>query len=1206
MRERYAWAAFTADRPVAVWMATLAVVVFGLVSLGQLPLSLLPDLSYPSLTVRTTYSGAAPEEVERAVTDPIEDVVGTVENVVAVESASRPGISDVTLRFRWGTRLDLASQRVRERLDVLELPSGTSSPTLLRFDPALDPVLRIAVTGDLPPADLARYARESLEPELQRLPGVATVRIRGEREEVIRVAVDANRATAAGVDIAAIESALRSETVNVAGGRLRDAGVEYLVRTVNELTRPAELEEIAVGRGPGGLTRLRDVATVTRELLPLEVVTRVEGRPAVEVAVYKDGDANVVAVSNEVAERLSGRSPGLLGTTGEADPAAEGSADAAAGPPPLARIAPRGIKLEIVGDQATFVRAAIREVADAALMGSIWSVLAIFLFLRSALSTVAIGLAIPISAVVTFAGMRMLDVSLNIMSLGGLALGTGMVVDDAIVVLEAIARRRALGDNARTAAIQGVTEVGAAVAASTLTTVAVFAPLGFIEGVAGQIFGDLAWTVVLSLLASLVFSLLFIPMFAATLGQSMVAGLARRVASEEGIDHQISEGEGPQAGARSLRPGYSPEAWRLLRRDIAAARPGAGATRRALRWVLAPVVAVLAVARYLVAQPIEWLGWLLDLLTRLLALVVSTVARTVVRLLSWIVSPVLGGFAWSYDLAARGYDRLLSVSLRAPAIVLLATAALSVAAWVASRGIGLTLLPEMRQGQLLVEVELPPGTPIDVTSGRVAALERRLVAAPGISRVASTIGSDPEDSDSVKRGPNRARLTVETPGTQPLALEEARARATIDAAVAATSDLRILDVRGPSLLAIDTPIAVDVSGRRLDALARSADTLASALRGRLPGAKVGLPAGEGLPELRIRFDHEKVAAYGIDARSAAESVRRAVQGVTAAEVRESDRTTDVRILVDPAQLTNIDDLRRLPVRAVPASQAGGPVAGLPSGAGSVLAMLLGGASPGAPLQAGSDEPVRTVPLDAVATIEAARGPVEIAHADGERVIRLPVEGSWLELSEMRDAVLETIRRTPLEPGIVASLRGQSAELDAAAASTLFALLLAIFLVYAVMAATFESFSGPFIILLTIPLAGISVAFALRAIGEPVSAVVGLGSIILAGIVVKNAIVLLDAVGMLRRLGQDRVTAIRNACSIRLRPVIMTALTTIVGVIPMMLDEGAGAEIRRPLGWVLGSGLAGSTLLTLIIIPVVYDRFDAWRTSRLAASGSRAD
>jgi HAE1 family hydrophobic/amphiphilic exporter-1 len=694
-------------------------------------------------------------------------------------------------------------------------------------------------------------------------------------------------------------------------------------------------------------------------------------------------------------------------------------------------------------------------------------------------------------------------------------------------------------------------------------------------------------------------------MFAATVGRGMLGQFTQQLAADEGLALAANE-EAPKAavplsdrlrGAFSLSPVLS--AWNSAAtewRAFGALPPG---PLRTILRLASPLLFPLALLRLTV-------GLVFGLLLSLLGALVAIVGGLLVALW-WLVSRAMGLllrpftylFHRGYDAAAAGYRILLAASLRQPAAVFAIAALLAATGLWAGSGLGLSLLPEMRQGVLAVDIELPAGTPIESTAERTAALEARLLRSPAIAGVGTSIGAASDDTNLQDRGPHRAALLVEAAPQPSLERAEKAAEAAIRKAVAQVDDLRVGEIRPPSLLAFEAPMIIEVTGRRLDALARSAQTLAAAVETKAPGARVDAPAREGLPEIRVRFDRERLAAYGIDPRSAAESIRRSVQGVVAAEVRETDRSTDVLVQVNPDQLSRIEDLRALPLRV---ENTGG---GLSLPQGGIQALLRGltglgasGPTPSAAPDANAASP-RSIPLGAVAEVELGKGPVEVQHSDGERVIRLPVDGDWRSLGELRERLASILRTTPLEPGVTARLRGQSAELDGATRSIIFAMLLAIFLVYAVMAATFESFVGPLIIMLTIPLAGVSVAYTLRLLDEPVSAVVGLGAIILAGIVVKNAIVLLDAVSLLRSRGMERTQAVQEACQIRLRPVVMTALTTIVGVIPMMVAQGAGAEIRQPLGWVLGAGLAGSTLLTLVIIPVVYDRVTAWRESGAA-------
>ncbi|MDX1548284.1 MAG: efflux RND transporter permease subunit, partial [Rhodothermales bacterium] len=502
-------------RRVTIAMFTVAVVLFGSVALGRLKVNLLPELTYPTLTVRTEYTGAAPVEIENLVTKPIEEALGVVKNVNEVTSISRSGQSDVVLEFAWGTDMDLASLEVREKLDALQLPLEVRRPVLLRFDPSLDPIQRFGLTRKQPEAlradadggarvapaglqaaetldegtlkYLRRYADEQLKKELESVLGVAAVKISGGLEDEVQVYVDQQKLGQLGIPIEQIAQVLGSENVNLSGGRLEEGVQQYLVRTVGQFETVEEIGDVIVAQRDGRPLYLRDVATVRMGARERESVTRIDGVEAVEVAIYKEGDANTVAVAEGVDQRLRFIRETLL---------------------------PEDVALVPVYNQATFIEQAVNEVIEAGLIGGLLAVLILYLFLRHFGTTLIISLSIPVSVIATFNLMYGADLSLNIMSLGGLALGIGLLLDNSIVVLENIARYREEGKSRLEAARLGASGVGMAVIASTLTTVAVFFPLVFVEGIAGQLFRDQALTVTFSLLASLVVALTLIPMMA--------------------------------------------------------------------------------------------------------------------------------------------------------------------------------------------------------------------------------------------------------------------------------------------------------------------------------------------------------------------------------------------------------------------------------------------------------------------------------------------------------------------------------------------------------------------------------------------------------------------------------------------------------------------------------------------------------------------
>ncbi len=452
---------FSLRRRVTVSMGAVALVLFGTVAFLRLPINLLPDISYPSLTVETRFPGAAPAEVESLVSRPVEEVVGVVAGVQRLSSVSRPGLSQVTLEFGWGRDMDFAALDVREKLDLLTLPREAEKPVLLRFDPSNDPVLRLYLSGGDSLYHLRYLADEVLKKDLESTEGVAAIKIYGGYEEEIQVTVEEGKLALVGVSIEEVNQRLLRENINQAGGSLYESEARYLVRARNEFQDLDDIRETILFAQEGRKVTLGDIGTVVRGHKQREVITRFDGDEAVEMALYKEGDANTVKVVRAVRQRLESVEKEL----------------------------PEGVVVSTGADQSRFIEASIREVLQNALLGGAIAIIVLLFFLKEIRSTVIIGVAIPISILATFFLMYRTGTSLNIMSIGGLALGVGMLVDSAIVVLEAIVKRRERGDDSEEAARVGAGEVGQAVVASTLTTVAVFLPVVFLEGVAAQLSG---------------------------------------------------------------------------------------------------------------------------------------------------------------------------------------------------------------------------------------------------------------------------------------------------------------------------------------------------------------------------------------------------------------------------------------------------------------------------------------------------------------------------------------------------------------------------------------------------------------------------------------------------------------------------------------------------------------------------------------------
>ena len=1117
---------WTVDRPIATTMIVLAVVVFGVLSAQQLPVSLLPELSYPTLTVRTPWAGAGPEEVEESITRPLEEILRTVEGLSAVDSVSRAGSADIRLRFRWGTRLDAASQRIRERIELVPLPEDAERPLLLRFDPALDPVLRVAFVGGASEAALRAFVDEEVQRVLERTPGVAMVRVDGGDTLLWEVALLEAPMSRYGITVREVEDRLRAANVNLAGGQLLAGDQEMLVRTVQRIDDLETLRGLILRQGDGTVVTLGDVAVVRRAVREARSLLRVGGRDAVEVSVIKEADANLVQVA-----RALRRVFGEQGRAGE-----------------LAL--PAGVEILTLSDPAHFIETALDEVVRTALLGGGIAILVLWLALRRWYATLVIALAIPLSVIATLAGFRVLGVSLNLMSLGGLALGIGMLVDNAIVVLEAIVRRREEGAAVRAASVDGTSEVAAAVTASTLTTVAVFLPVVFLDGIAGQLFRDLALAVVLSLLASLLFALLFVPMLAALPGRV---------------------GAAPVSTASPLRWGRSVSA---LVEDIRGLR-----ALPAWRRVLAsPVLVPWWLLRTALWLPCELL------LNPVLGLArgMAKVARAVAR--RGDASP-RGGI--EEGALYRVYKPVLRAALRGGAVVLVLAVATVGAALHRGASLPVQLLPELREGVFEIEIQWPIGTPLRETSERLRALESALAQEAAVERF-SVFAGDREDAfEAREQGDHVAYVTVRAaPGATSMEEREAAMLAAVERALSQTPGIRTT-LRRPTLLALEAPLTVELRGGDLDALRARAAVVESALRGASGVLEVTSSMRPGYPEVRVVFDRERLAALGLDLRDVADTVRRKVQGVVPTQVREADRNVDVWVALAREEVQRVEDLRHLVIGFLPAA---GPS---PVAAAGVEGLSMVGGNP-APVAGGVP-----VTLSQVASLYVGQGPAEIRRLEGQRAALLALRTSLWDLRRAGAEVEDTLRALDPAPGQSWRVGGQFSEIGEARRGLGQAMLLAIFLVVVLLASSFESMRVPILVMSVLPLALVGVVAALALTGQPLSVLAAIALIVLIGIVVNNAIVLVDAVERARRDHATLFDAVVAGASRRLRPVLITSATTVLGLVPLGWSAGEGAEIRRPLAIVLAGGLTSGTLLTLIVFPTLL----LWALPRVVGSGA---
>ena len=1099
-------------RPVAVSMFTFAVLLFGMVSLGRLSVNLLPDLSYPTLTIRTDYDGAAPGEVEQLVSKPIEEAIGVVIGVRKVTSTSRAGQSDVVLSFSWGTDMDFASLEVREKLDVLQLPLDIEKPRLLRFNPSLDPVIKLGLTAQsdtssLSVAQMKRlrlYAEQQVKRALESVEGVAAVRVGGGLENEIHILIDQQKASQLSIPITRIVDRVSAENINAAGGRIDNAAQAFLVRTLNQFETLSDIENLFIGRFEGRNIQLKDVATVESAYKDRDVVTRFNGNEGIEIAIYKEGDANAVNVAQKVANRLNEVNNTL----------------------------PSNYTLSEIYDQSVFIKQAIDNVKSAAVMGGILAMLVLYLFLKDFWATVIISVSIPVSVIATFNLMYANDISLNMMSLGGIALAVGLLVDNSIVVLENIDRHKKLkmagSDNATanekttaeatdtdaSAASEGTKEVSGAIVASTLTTMAVFVPLIFVEGIAGQLFKDQALTVSFALAASLVVALTLIP------------AMAHKKKKQQ-LDHEeVFTTPAPT-----------------------------------------PPTSTFGKVMYYVTLPIRWVFRLIFVfLPAALVTLVIGAWHIVSKLLSVAFKPLIWVFNKGFDLLAYAYEKLLRVSLKAKALVLATAFILAAGAIMLVPKLGMELIPTLSQGEFSVEVTLPAGSPLARTDAIISELatvavnnndggENKVLRTYAMSGTGSLISAAPNQGGDHWGRLNIVMQPTATAGDMGDVKRALRDYLAFKPQVQATFS-------EPELFSFASPIQIEIAGYDLNQLQQYGDAISTKLASYSNFADVTTSIRDGNPELKIAFHHAKLARLELDASTVSQLIAAKVGGRVATQYSVEDRKVDVLVRTQENQRDDIASVRAIVVNP------------------------------------GSAQPI---PLSAVADVYMSVGPSEITRVGQQRVALVSANLAKGKLDEAVAVANKVIDETQLPLSLSATVAGQSEDMQSSFRSLQFALALAVFMVYLVMASQFESLLHPLLILFAVPLAGAGSVYGLWLTNTPLNVVVFIGLIMLCGIVVNNAIVLVDRINQLRRQGVDKDTAILDAAKTRLRPIVMTTLTTVLGLLPMAFGFGEGAEIRTPMAITVIYGLLFASLLTLILLPVLYSLFDVKKNVAQKAS-----
>ena len=1006
-------------RPVAVLMCVLIVLVLGGVSLSKIPVDLMPDINLPIAIVSTGYAGVAPQEIENIVTKPIENSIATVNNIKSIQSISSEGNSIVIAEFNSGTDMNFATLQMREKVDMIKgyLPDDVTNPMVMKLDPNMMPIMNISLTDNHDEIFLKRFTDEYVKPRLERLEGVASVGIAGGRTQEIQVNVDPEKAANYGITLNHIMSVLQAENLNLPGGTIEHADKKLLVRSTGEFKDIEQIKNIPITLSTGIVLYIRDIAEVLDTNKPIDSYSRTNGKSSISLNLQKQTNANTVNVTRAVKSELN--------KIGMENP---------------------DLNIDIVFDQGDFVEKAISSVTSNAVIGGLLAVFILFVFLKNMRTTLIIATAIPISIIATFVLLFFAGISINIVSLGGLALGVGMLVDNAIVVLENIYRYRSEGYGFKEAASSGTEEVGRAILASTITTIVVFLPIAFTEGMASEIFKEMAITITFSLLASLVVALTFVPMLSS----------------------------------------------KLLKVE----KPGADSSSKPMSKFFK-----------------KWDD------------IINGIDNLYRRVLVWV-------------LAHKGKTGFIVICIFVASLLLVPF-------------IGSEFFPAMDQGMFSIGIEMPKGSLIENTNEVVKELEDILFDIPELDIMNVSVGGSGilsgisgSDSDSATISITLKPL-LERRRSTTLIVEEVRKK--VESVAGAEINVNDLSANLGGMSG-GGAVSVQISGADLDMLEVISGDIMKIVSGIEGTRQVESSIAEGRPEAQIYINRDKASTYGFSTAQIASVIRTAVDGRVATTYKLDGTEIDIKVQYPEEKRKTFEQLKSFTLLS-------------PLGV--------------------------KIPLSDIVTIEIKQGPISINRSNQERYVTVTGDVFGRSSGDVNKELKNILKDYNPAEGYTINLTGENEQMTEAFSSLTLALILAVFLVYMVMAIQFESLVYPFIIMFSVPVAYSGSIIGLALTNNPLSVPAFIGVIMLAGIVVNNAIVLVDYINTLRERGLERTEAIVKAGPTRLRPILMTTLTTILAMIPLSLGIGEGAEVMAPMAIVVIFGLAASTLLTLLIVPVVY-------------------
>ncbi len=1023
-------------RPVFTAMIMIGLVVLGLFSYRRLPIDQFPAIDMPIVTVQTTLPGASAQGIEQEVTRPMEEAFNPVEGVRNITSVSLEGVSQIIVEFELGRRVDDAAQDVRSKIEGIRrsLPEDIDPPVVQKLDPAAQPIVSLALSSTtIPVVELTTLADEVLRRRLESVDGVGEVRILGGAEREVRVFLHPAQLQASGVTVPEVMSALGRQNVEIPAGRVRRGSAEQLVRVAGRIEKPEQFGDAVVATRGGQPVRVRDVATVQDASPEERSMALLDGVRAIGIDILKVSGANTVAVADGVKDAVA----------------------------ELERSLPPGTSLRVVRDNSTFIRNSISDVIHELILGAILTVLIVMIFLNDWKATAITSLALPVSVISSFIVMGAMGFTLNVLTLMALSLSIGILIDDAIVVVENIVRHRELGQDHFSAARDGTREIVLAVMATTLSIVAVFVPVAFMRGIIGRFFFAFGITVAWAVLVSLFVSFTLTPMLSAWWGVT------------------------PHAGHAS----------NPLTSSIAAFN----------RW---------------------------------------------------------------FDRLAGRYRGVVSWALLHRKSTLGIAAASFVAAIMLMPFIGGSFTPDSDQSEFVVQFEAPEGSSLDYTREKATHMERLLSADPEVAYTFATIGAGA--TGTVRSGEIYVRLTPSD--------ERSRSQAEM-MRIARTRLKRVFGVRSSVLVpsgigGAQAPLQVEIRGAETAELQRISDHAVKLLASVAGVADVKSSIGSPRPEFRIEVDRDAANQVGVDIGTISATLRPLMAGETA--TRWEDATgeeRDVVVQVAEDERRGLADIANVPVPTAQRSANG----------------------------------ALTVPLGGIAKIVPGSAPAQIDRKNLQRIVSIGASNvDGVSVSEASTSIRQALAGIALPPGYSITLGGQTQQLAETGGYALESLALAIILIFLILASQFESFTQPFAIMLSLPLSLVGVLLALLLTDTTLNIMSMIGVIMLMGLVTKNAILLIDNANERRRHGTERTAALVEAGAVRLRPIMMTTMAMIAGMLPVALALGEGGAFRAPMARAVIGGLITSTLLTLLVVPVAYTYLDGLgtRVRKLFASDQR--